>query len=119
VPLPFSIGFTGAELQTGEAPEPVAPSSDASPGFDVAGDIGSEEPFFATPDVPPLDQPPIAAPTHVEGRFPTRGDVGVPAGEGANQPWGRTPLLAVAAAAIGAGTTFGRQRLRQLGWLAT
>jgi hypothetical protein len=116
VPLPFTISFSGSLLvASGTAATPSGGGADV-PVLDT-NDLQSSDSFFATPEVPTFGEQAAAAPAQVEGRFPQRGDVGAPGGDGAHQPWGRTPLFALAAAAIGAATTFGRQRLRDLGWL--
>jgi hypothetical protein len=119
VPLPFSISFSGAQV-VAEGSGAASPAGDlgAAPAESPAGDLSGSDSFFATPDIPTPAQQAVAAPVQVEGRFPQRGDVGVPGGPGANQPWGRLPLLTLAAAAIGAGTSVGRTQLRQRGLLA-
>jgi hypothetical protein len=118
VPLPFTIGFAAADLQA-PGGAPASPSGDlgSSPSFEPTGDLVGDDSFFATPDIPAPSEQAISAPAQAEGRFPTRRTAGRVDGEGVDQPWERTPLLALAAAAIGAATTFGRRRLRDLGWL--
>jgi hypothetical protein len=119
VPLPFTVSFSGANLVVqGSAGGDTGPSGDLglAPAIESPGSFETSGSFFAT-DLPAPDAQAIAAPAQVEGRFPQRGDVGVPGGKGAHQPWGRAPLFALAAAAIGAVTGFGRQRLRDAGWL--
>jgi hypothetical protein len=116
VPLPFTVSFSGAQLLAeGAAVAVSGPVGDGSLGssLDPAGDLGTSDSFFATPDIPTPAQQAIAAPVQVEGHFPQRGDVGVPGETGAHQPWGRLPLLTLAAAAVGAGTSVGRSQLRQ------
>ena len=119
VPLPFTVSFTGATLlaEGGAAPT-VDPVTD--PGFtplDIPSDPGTSDSFFAAPEIPAPDEQAIAAPAQVEGRFPSRADAGLPPGQGAHQPWGRLPLLTLAAVAVGAGTSFGRTQLRARGLL--
>lgn len=130
VPTPFQISFRGAGLQAeaGSAvPEPAGSSGPAS-GFDStfggASAVGSPSDFGVPAPLPepavapvPANEQIVAAPAQVGGRFPQRGDVGIPGG-GADQPWGRLPLLVLAAAAIGAGTSVGRMQLRARGLLA-
>jgi hypothetical protein len=117
-PLPFTISFSGAQLvASGTAASTPSGDTGVVPGFESAGDLGTSDSFFATPEVPAPNEQAAIAPAQVEGRFPQRGDIGAPKGKGADQPWGRMPLLALAAAAIGAATGFGRQRLREAGWL--
>jgi hypothetical protein len=117
-PLPFSISFAGAQLIAAGTPAGTPTGGGLEPSLEPAGDLGTEDTFFATPEIPAPGEEAIAAPAQTEGRFPQRGDVGLPAGKGAHQPWGRIPWLILAAAAIGAATVFGRVRLRELGWLS-
>jgi hypothetical protein len=121
VPLPFTASFGGAQLVAeGSGGAGDIPIGDVGviPSESPIGDLGTSDSFFATPDIPTPDQQAIASPAQVEGRFPQRGDVGLPGEKGANQPWGRLPLLTLAAAAVGAGTSIGRSQLRQRGLLA-
>lgn len=118
VPPPFTVSFSGATLLAEGGTAAFDPVTD--PGFtpvESASGLESSDTFFATPEVPAADEVAAVAPSQVEGRFPQRGDVGLPPGEGADQPWGRAPLLAVVAAGIGAATSFGRHRMRDRGWL--
>ena len=120
-PLPFTVSFSAAALLTeggGGGGGSVDPVTDPglTPDFGLSTDPGPSDTFFATPEIPAADEQAVAAPAQVEGRFPSRGDAGLPPGEGAHQPWGRAPFLALGAAGLGAATSFGRQRIRQLGW---
>jgi hypothetical protein len=68
---------------------------------------------------PPAEQQAAAAPSQEVGRFPTTGQTGLPPSHGSHQPWGRTPVYAIVALAVGAVATLGRRRLRSMGWLET
>ena len=119
VPLPFTVSFSRAELLAdgGASLDTPAGSTDGSALDTPAGDLGGSDSFFATPEIPTPAEQAVASPAQVEGRFPQRGDVGLPPKKGAHQPWGRLPLLTLAAVAVGAGTTFGRGQLRARGLL--
>jgi hypothetical protein len=120
VPLPFTVSFSRAELLAdGSATADSSPAGDVGlgPSLDPAGDLGTSDSFFATPEIPAPNEQAIASPAQVEGRFPQQGDVGLPGKKGAHQPWGRLPLLTLAAAAIGGATTVGRSQLRARGLL--
>ena len=119
VPLPFTASFSGAQLvvQGSGSADTTSGAGDLSPLDSPIGDGGGSDSFFATPEIPAPSEQAIASPAQVEGRFPQRDDVGLPGKKGANQPWGRLPLLTLAAAAVGAGTTFGRGQLRERGLL--
>jgi hypothetical protein len=122
VPLPFTASFSGAQLLVeGSAGASGSPAGDLStaPFLDTVGDLGTSDSFFATPDIPAPSEQALASPAQVEGRFPQRGDVGLPGKRGANQPWGRLPLFTLLAAAIGGATTVGRSQLRERGVLST
>lgn len=126
---PFVVSLRGADLfsEAGSALPDVAPSPEADTSFDstfgAASSVGSPSDFGqpaplpqpAAPAVPESEQI-VAAPAQTAGRFPTRGDVGTPGG-GADQPWGRLPLLTLAAAAVGAVSSVGRTQLRARGLL--
>lgn len=129
-PAPFQVSFSDANLESeGSSEAPVAPStSDSSGGFAETFGAGSSVGSPADFGVPaPLAEPVTAAPAPNEqvltapaqtpGRFPQRGDVGAPSG-GADQPWGRLPLLMVVAAAIGAAASVARTQLRARGLIA-
>jgi hypothetical protein len=131
-PAPFNINFVNAEIQaegTTDAPTPAAGPSDSSGGgfdttFGAASDVGSPSDFgvpapLPTPAVaaPAANEQAIAAPAQVAGRFPTRGDVGLPGG-GDKKPWGRLPIFIVLAIAVGAAASFGRVQLRQRGLIS-
>ena len=120
VPLPFTVSFSRAELlaEGSAVADTPAGVSDLAPLDSPLGDVGGSDSFFATPEIPAPDEQAVAGAAQVEGRFPQRGDVGVPGEKGAHQPWGRLPLLTLAAAAIGAGTSIGRTQLRARGLLA-
>jgi hypothetical protein len=122
VPLPFTVGFSGAQLLAeGSVAADSGPVGDSGFGssLDTAGGLGTSEDFFATPDIPAPNQQAIASPAQVEGRFPQQGDVGLPGKKGAHQPWGRLPLLTLAAAAVGTASGVGRRQLRERGLLST
>ncbi|MEY2566565.1 MAG: hypothetical protein QOE35_1094 [Actinomycetota bacterium] len=130
-PAPFQVSFHTAELQaegsTSETPV-VAPTDTSGGGFaDTFGagsSVGSPADFGVTAPLPgpavpapaPSEQV-LTAPVQTQGRFPQQGDVGAPK-HGANQPWGRLPLLVIGAAAIGAATSEGRRQLRARGLVA-
>jgi hypothetical protein len=131
-PAPFNINFVNAEIQaegTTDVPTPAAgPSESSGGGFDTtfgaASDVGSPADFgVPTPlpepavAAPAANEQAIAAPSQVGGRFPTRGDTGLPAG-GSKQPWGRLPLFVLLAIAVGAAASFGRVQLRDRGLLS-
>ena len=121
VPLPFTLSFSGAQLLAeGSVTTDSGPVGDGGFGssLDTAGDLGTSDSFFATPDIPAPNQQAVASPAQVEGRFPQKGDVGLPDKEGAHQPWGRLPLLTLAAAAVGTASGVGRRQLRERGLLA-
>ena len=130
-PAPFQVSFRGADLQSeaGAALPDVAPAPAPADGgfadtFGAASAVGSPS-DFGVPDplpgpavaAPPANEQIVAAPVQTPGRFPQRNDAGAPGG-GADQPWGRLPLLTLAAAAVGAGTSVGRSQLRERGLLA-
>lgn len=134
VQVPFDVTFgSAALLADGELPAP-APAIDngdssSSLGSTSTGDVSSS-PSFGVPDLgfastgaaplaltpPPADQQVNAAPSQVEGRFPASGDIGLPKGRGPHKPWGRAPVFALIALAIGAAVAFGRERMRAMGW---
>jgi hypothetical protein len=130
-PAPFQVSLGGAELQSeaGAAlPDPVAAPAPAESGFTdtfgAASSVGSPSDFgvpapLPTPVVEPSapNQQVAAAPAQTPGRFPSRNDAGAPGG-GEKKPWGRLPVLTLAAALVGAGTSVGRSQLRERGLLA-
>lgn len=136
VPVPFQVDFAGAALQAdGDVPPPSGATGDGAFGggiadttpfatdFSAPTDLGVAPSFSApaietpTAAIPSVSETATAAPAQVPGRFPTRGDIGIPVAGGPKKPWGRLPLLILAAAAVGAGSAVGRERLQSLGWL--
>lgn len=137
VQVPFDATFSAAtmladgDIQPAAADTgPASGSSDTSGssfGFDTSPpaavgvapspDLGAA-PFPALSSTPsPADQQAAAAPAQEVGRFPTTGQVGLPKGHGANQPWGRAWVFAIVALAVGALAAFARRWLHTLGWL--
>jgi hypothetical protein len=130
-PAPFQVSFHSAELQAEGAPASETPAvapTDTSGGFadtfGVGSAVGSPADFGVSAPLPgpavPAPAPSaqvFTAPVQTSGRFPQQGDVGAPS-HGANQPWGRLPLLVIGAAAIGAATSEGRRQLRARGLVA-
>jgi hypothetical protein len=130
VPAPFQITFRGAELtaEAGPAETPPPASSGAIPGStgDAFGAVPSTgqladfavPPPLAAPAAPatPSSEQIVAAPAQTSGRFPTQGQVGVPAAH-TRKPWGRLPLLVLAAVVVGTVTGTGRRQLVARGLL--
>ena len=129
-PAPFQVAMRGAEVQSEAGaglPEAPSESTDASgfaSTFGAASSVGSPSDFGVPAPLPSVAAPPVpeseqivAAPAQTQGRFPTRGDVGTPGG-GDDQPWGRLPILSLAAAAVGAVSSVGRTQLRARGLLS-
>lgn len=91
----------------------------SSPGVAPSPDLGATPfPALATTP-PPSDQVAAAAPAQEVGHFPATGQTGLPKGHGAHKPWGRAPVYAIVALALGALATLARRRLRSIGWLET
>jgi len=91
--------------------------STSSGGVSPSPDLGATPfPALATTP-PPAEEQATAAPAQQVGSFPTTGQTGLPAGHGSHQPWGRAPVYAIVALAVGALATFARRALRSIGWL--
>lgn len=131
---PFQADFTGATIVASGA-DPTTESAGGGAGGGLAsGDLGSLpsdtglsvaptspvdefaiSPVGAPPDLNPAAAPAAAAPPQVPGRFPVRSSA--TGGGGSDTPWGRLPLVILAAGLFGAATAFARQRLQTAGWL--